>query len=52
MVTATKGPTSLEAVAYHAVGVSSTDSRVNPFMIAQRQLDEAARILELDRAPH
>ena len=52
MVTVTKGPTSLEAVAYHAVGVSSADSSVNPFMIAQRQLDEAARILELDRATH
>ena len=52
MAAVTKGPTSLEGIAYHAVGVSSTDSSVNPFMIAQRQLDEAARILELDRATH
>ena len=52
MATAHKGPTSLESVDYHAVGMSSTDSSVNPFMIAQRQLDEAARILELDRATH
>ncbi len=52
MAIASKGPTSLEGAAYHAVGMSSTDSTVNPFMIAQRQLDEAARILELDRATH
>jgi len=52
MAAVTKGPTSLETVAYHAVGVSSTDSTLNPFMIAQRQLDEAARILELDNGTH
>ena len=46
------GPTTLESVDYHAVGISSADSSVNPFMIAQRQLDEAARILELDSATH
>jgi len=52
MRTAHEDLTSLEAAKYHAVGISSTDSSLNPFMIAQRQLDEAARILELDKATH
>jgi len=52
METVHEGPTSLESVSHHAVGMSSTDSSLNPFMIAQRQLDEAARILELDPATH
>jgi len=42
----------LEAEDYNAVGVSLTDAKENPFMIAQRQLDEAARILKLDDATH
>jgi len=42
----------LEAGDYNAVGVSLTDAKENPFMIAQRQLDEAARILKLDDATH
>ena len=42
----------LEAGDYNAVGVSLTEARENPFMIAQRQLDEAARILKLDDATH
>jgi glutamate dehydrogenase (NAD(P)+) len=46
------GPTTLEQVDFHAVGISSTDSSVNPFLIAQRQLDQAAHILQLDPATH
>ena len=42
----------LEAGDYNAVGVSLADAKENPFMIAQRQLDEAARILRLDDATH
>ena len=42
----------LEAVDYNAVGVSLADAKDNAFMIAQRQLDEAARILKLDAATH
>jgi len=42
----------LESVDYHAVGVSMTDAKENPFMIAQRQLDDAAKILKLDDATH
>jgi len=42
----------LEAADYNAVGMSATDAKENPFMIAQRQLDEAARILKLDDATH
>lgn len=41
----------LESVDFHAVGVSS-DSELNPFRIAQRQLNEAAEILQLDSAIH
>jgi glutamate dehydrogenase (NAD(P)+) len=40
-----------ESVDLHALGVSS-DSNVNPFRIAQQQLDEAAAILKLDPALH
>jgi glutamate dehydrogenase (NAD(P)+) len=43
--------TELESVDFHAVGVSS-DSELNPFRIAQRQLDDAAEILKLDPAIH
>ena len=42
----------LESVDYHAVGVSMTDAKENPFMIAQRQLDDAVKILKLDDATH
>jgi len=42
----------LEAADYNAVGMSATEAKENPFMIAQRQLDEAARILKLDDATH
>ena len=42
----------LEAGDYNAVGMSATEAKENPFMIAQRQLDEAARILKLDDATH
>jgi glutamate dehydrogenase (NAD(P)+) len=45
-------PLTDERLNYRAVGVSSTDLKVNPFMIAQRQLDEAAHILNLDPATH
>jgi glutamate dehydrogenase (NAD(P)+) len=44
-------PTQLESVDFHAVGTSS-DSELNPFRIAQRQLDDAAEILKLDPAIH
>ena len=40
-----------ETVDYHAVGISS-DSELNPFLIAQRQIDAAAELLELDDALH
>ncbi len=43
--------TLLESVDFHAVGVSS-ESELNPFMIAQRELDSAAEILKLDHATH
>jgi glutamate dehydrogenase (NAD(P)+) len=46
------GHAPLELTDYHAVGVSLTDAKENPFMIAQRQLEEAARILNLDDATH
>jgi len=52
MVVTRRDSTHLEAVDYHAVGISSTDETNNPFLIAQRQLDNAARILELDSATH
>jgi glutamate dehydrogenase (NAD(P)+) len=42
----------LEAVDYHAVGMSAFDSADNPFVIAQHQLDAAAEILKLDEATH
>lgn len=41
----------LESVDFHSVGEGS-DSELNPFHIAQRQLDEAAQILKLDPAVH
>lgn len=45
-------PNALESVDFHSVGVSSTDPKTNPFLIAQRQLAEAAEILKLDDATH
>jgi glutamate dehydrogenase (NAD(P)+) len=45
-------PVELESVDYHAVGISVDDEHKNPFMIAQHQLDEAARLLKLDDATH
>ena len=45
-------PVALESVDYHAVGISVDDEHKNAFMIAQHQLDEAARILKLDDATH
>lgn len=44
-------PTELESVDFHAVGTSS-ESELNPFRIAQRQLNDAAEILKLDPAIH
>lgn len=44
-----KNPATLERVDFHAVGVSS-ESELNPFLIAQRQVDIAAEMLGLDRA--
>ncbi len=41
----------LETVAHHAIGLSSMGEH-NPFLIAQRQLDEAAAIMNLDPAVH
>jgi glutamate dehydrogenase (NAD(P)+) len=41
----------VESLDFHAVGVSS-DSELNPFRIAQQQLDEAAQLLKLDPAIH
>ena len=41
----------LESVDFHAVGVSY-ESELNPFMIAQRELDTAVEILKLDHATH
>ncbi|MEK7667743.1 MAG: Glu/Leu/Phe/Val dehydrogenase [Gemmatimonadota bacterium] len=46
------GAALLEYVDHHAVGISSADPSENPFLIAQRQLDDAARILKLDDATH
>ena len=46
------GHSPLELTDYHAVGVSLADAKENPFMIAQRQLEDAARILNLDEATH
>jgi glutamate dehydrogenase (NAD(P)+) len=50
MTTSVK-PALHESVDLHALGVSS-DSHVNPFRIAQQQLDEAAAILKLEPALH
>ncbi len=41
----------LETVTHHAIGLSGTGEH-NPFLIAQRQLDEAAAIMKLDPAIH
>ncbi len=51
MLKGRSAPTNLESVDYHAVGVSS-ESELNPFRIAQRQLDDAGKILKLDSAIH
>lgn len=50
-MTTTARPVLNEPVDWHALGVSS-DSEVNPFRIAQQQLDEAAAMLELEPALH
>jgi glutamate dehydrogenase (NAD(P)+) len=42
----------LESVMHHAIGLSGTAKEFNPFLIAQRQLDEAAEIMGLDPAVH
>jgi len=42
----------LDTVQHHAVGLSGIAGEANPFIIAQRQLDQAAEILELDPAIH
>lgn len=52
MAEKTNGSVRLESVDYHAVGMSATDPSLNPFMIAQRQLADAAKILKLDDATH
>jgi glutamate dehydrogenase (NAD(P)+) len=41
----------LDTVAHHAIGLSGV-SKDNPFLMAQRQLDEAAALLKLDPAVH
>lgn len=42
----------LESVMHHAIGLSGIAKEFNPFLIAQRQLDEAAEIMGLDSATH
>lgn len=42
----------LETVEHHAIGLSSLPREHNPFLIVQRQLDEAAAIMNLDPAIH
>ncbi|RME38566.1 MAG: glutamate dehydrogenase, partial [Thermoflexia bacterium] len=42
----------LETVMHHAIGLSGLAKEVNPFLIAQQQLDEAAAIMGLDPAVH
>jgi glutamate dehydrogenase (NAD(P)+) len=42
----------LESVMHHAIGLSGIAKEFNPFLIAQRQLDEAAEIMGLDPAVH
>lgn len=42
----------LKTVQHHAVGLSGIAPEQNPFLIAQRQLDEAAKIMKLDPAVH
>lgn len=42
----------LETVVHHAIGLSGLAKEVNPFLIAQQQLDEAAAIMGLDPAVH
>jgi glutamate dehydrogenase (NAD(P)+) len=46
------GEAHLESVDHHAVGMSSFATGDNPFITAQRQLDDAARLLDLDDATH
>jgi len=40
----------LESVDHHAVGMSTFESAEDPFVIAQRQLDEACALLKLDES--
>lgn len=42
----------LESVKHHAIGLSGLPREHNPFLIAQRQLDQAAEIMGLDPAVH
>ncbi len=42
----------LDSVEHHAIGLSGVAKELNPFLIAQRQLDEAAKIMKLDPALH
>lgn len=42
----------LETIEHHVVGLSGIAREINPFLIAQRQLDEAAEIMGLDAAVH
>ena len=49
---AENAPLTTESVDYHAVGMSSMGREDNPFVIAQRQLADAAKVLKLDEATH
>lgn len=42
----------LDSVEHHAIGLSGVAAELNPFLIAQHQLDEAAQIMKLDPAIH
>jgi glutamate dehydrogenase (NAD(P)+) len=42
----------LDSVEHHAIGLSGVAAELNPFLIAQHQLDEAAKIMKLDPAIH
>ncbi len=42
----------LDTVEHHAIGLSGVPKESNPFLIAQRQLDEAAAVMKLEPAIH
>jgi len=46
------GKNDSDSVGRNAIGMSAIDPSVNPFLIAQRQLADAAKILKLDEATH